>query len=489
MPISFGTEGWRAVIGDKFTFDNVKKFAKAIANWLYWPKRNKLSVYSGNRSGAVTFSCESPKKGIAVGYDTRFMSDKFAAAIADEFAACGIPVFLSSSFTASPIISNFVRQNKLAAGIIITASHNSPEYNGVKYKGEYGGSAVSEFVWGIENILKSKKNYLPPFCKKAEVSIFSPEKQYIDDITEFVDMERIANSRFAIISDPIYGAAAGLLDKIFSSAGVYIDEIRNEKNPLFGGYTPIPAVSNIAPLMKKILKNNADVGFAFDGDGDTVGVVDSYGSFLQSYDVFSIILWHLIENRKENGGIAATFSTSKLIKSMAEKYGLDFYETPVGFRHITELMLKSNILAGGEESGGIGVKNSIPDKNGPLIALLLLEAMAMTGKSIAEIKSCITDKFGLFCLHRVDIKFKNNEEKDDVIAKLCQTLPASFANEKIKEISCLDGVKCLLQDGSWILFRASGTEPVFRIYAESATHQKSYDILNECEIFIQKIIG
>ena len=488
MRISFGTEGWRAIIGDVFTFDNIKKFAKAVANWLYWSERAKLDIYSKECTEGKSFKYTSPSAGVAIGYDTRFLSDKFAEVVADVISSCGIPVSLSSSFCSSPAVSNYVLKKKLSAGLIITASHNTYEYNGIKFKGEYGGSAISEIKWGIEKMIFSKKSYIPNDIPKAYIKRVSFDELYTEETVSFVDMERIANARFKIISDSIYGSASGLMRKFFHSVGVFIDEIRNNIDPLFGGYTPEPIVRNIGPLMKKILKNRADIGFAFDGDADTVGAVDSQGSFLQSYDIMSILLWHLVENRKLEGDVVSSFSSSQLLKQMANAYGLSYHETPVGFNHITNLMLRHNILIGGEESGGIGIKMGIPDKNGPLVALLLLEAMVYSNKSISEIKSDIVDRFGLYCLHRTDILFKNNDEKDEVISKFCTKMPSSFADEKIKDVYTLDGIKCILEDGSWILFRPSGTEPVFRIYAEASSHEKSYKMLNECESFIKKIL-
>ena len=483
MGISFGTEGWRGVIAEEFTFENVRKFSRGVANWLYWPKRGELEVY---REGGSR--CLPPSSGVAVSYDTRFMSDRFAAVAASELAACGIPVFLSSSFLTSPSLCDYVVRRGLSAGIMITASHNSPEYNGIKFKAEYGGSAVPGIICGIERMIGSGLSCIPEGVRAAGISKFSNSSDFASSIASMVDMERIANSRFKVIIDPIYGSASGVLDRIFRSAGLFADEIRSERNPLFGGYSPVPSVNNIAPLTEKVLKTGASVGIAFDGDGDTVGIVDSYGGFLQSYDVFAIVLRHLVENRGMRGGVAAAFSTSGIIRRMAERYGLPFHETPVGFRHITDLMLRDDILIGGEESGGIGVKGSIPDKNGPLAALLVLEAMAVSGKSLYELKDEIISEFGELCLHRTDIKFTSNEEKEVVIENLHRALPKSFCGLRISEMAALDGIKCFLEDGSWILFRPSGTEPLFRIYAESDGHKKAYALLNECESFIKKIL-
>lgn len=487
MHISFGTEGWRGIIAKDFTFENVRRFARGIASWLYLPERRALPIYRDILSSSG-IACADPSAGVAIGYDTRFMSENFASAAAEELASCGIPVLLSSSFVPSPSIAMYTRRHRLAAGIMITASHNSPEYNGIKYKPEYGGSAVPGIIDGIQSLEKSRKFVIPEGRSNAKVSSFSPDNEFADSVTSFVDLERIANARLKIISDPIYGSAIGLMGRMLHDAGVYVEEIRNFRNPLFDGNAPVPSVKTIAPLTVKVLKKSADAGICFDGDGDIAGIVDSCGSLLQSHDLFAIILRHLAENRKMTGDIAASFAVSGLIRKMASFYGLRFHETPVGFRHITDLMLKGDVLIGGEESGGIGVKGSIPDKNGPLSAALLLEAMAYSGKSVVELKGEIAEKFGSLCLHRTDMQLASNEDRDAVIESLQKSLPDSFCGSRISEVRDLDGIKCILDDDSWILFRASGTEPLFRIYAEAPSHEKSYALLNESEAFISRIL-
>ncbi len=489
MNISFGTDGWRGIIAQDFTSDNLKKVIRAIANWLYWPGRGELDIYKAVKENGKSI-LQDPGNGVVIGYDTRFMSSYFAKLAAEELISCGIPVYLSKTHTSSPALTHAVLEKQAAAGIIITASHNAPHYNGIKYKAEYGGAATSEMTWEIEKLLNTTERFYPfTNGNLPTIQEFSPDKNYLKDICELVDMERIANSRFKIISDPLYGAAIGLMERIFKQIGSYIEEIRNEENPNFGGYDPEPIGKNIAPLVEKVLRSQADIGFSFDGDGDTLGIVDSLGSFIQPHEIFALVLWHLVENRKWTGGIATTFATSRLTKSMAEHYKLPLYETAVGFKHITNLMLINDILIGGEESGGIGIKNSIPDKNAPLIALMALEAMSYAGKGIDEIINELSYNFGTYYFHRTDICFETNEEKEEVMNRLCKKNIKSFDGTKIKDIFTLDGIKYILDDNSWILFRASGTESIFRIYVEATSHQKANRILAECEEITSQLLN
>lgn len=488
MQITFGTDGWRGIIAKDFTLDNLKIVARATANFLYWSGKKELEIYKDLSIKNCQTYCP-PQNGVVIGFDTRFMSDIFAKEIAQEIAKCGIPVYLSSSYTPSPALAYAVKSKNASIGIMVTGSHNPSYYSGIKYKAEYGGTATPEIISSIEKMLHSNEKYYPDkSLTPCPIQDFSPTKPYIKNICDLVDMERIANSRFKIISDPIHGCAIGIMEQIFRQIGSYIEEIRNEENPNFGGYNPEPVGRNIAPLVRKVLRSKADIGFAFDGDADTIGVVDSLGSFVQPHEIFALVLWHLVENRKWTGGVATTFSTSRLTESLTNEYGLPIYETPVGFKHITELMLGNDILIGGEESGGIGIKNSIPDKNAALIALLVLEAMAYSGKGLDEIIYELSSRFGTFCFHRTDIKFETNEEKEKIINLMGEKTPSHFDGTKVTNKYTLDGIKYILEDKSWILCRPSGTEPIFRIYVESTSHQKANRILNECESLAASII-
>lgn len=489
MNILFGTDGWRGIIGDDFTFENVRKVVRAIANFLYWPDRKNLDIYQGGLNKINPCPLRTPDKGIIVGYDTRFMSEKFAEAAAQEFAKCGVPVYLDTHPSPSSSISSSILDLETAGGIMITASHNHPYYNGIKFKAEYGGPGTPDIIWQIEKMLKNEPSYYPRSNAPAEIKKLDTDVNYIKKLRNLVDLDRIASARFKIVSDPIYGVSKGLLGKILTDVGIYVEEIRNENNPIFGGYNPEPIGKNMAPLVERVLRSKATIGFSFDGDGDRLGAVDSLGSFLQHHEIFATILWHLVENRKFTGGVATTFSTSKLIESMAKSYGVPLYETPVGFKHITSLMLDKDVLIGGEESGGIGIKHSIPEKDAMTVALLLLEAMAWSGLGIEKIIKKLTKQYGPHYFHRSDISIRNPQEEEAVLNELCKNTPSVFGDVPIDEIYTLDGIKYILKDKSWVLFRLSGTEPVLRIYAEATSHEQAGRMLADGEKIAREAIG
>ncbi|MDQ7823549.1 MAG: phosphoglucomutase/phosphomannomutase family protein [Candidatus Eremiobacteraeota bacterium] len=486
MGITFGTDGWRGIVADDFTFENIRRVARAIARFLYWQGRKDLDIYKPKKGATYQCPYRHPREGIVVGYDTRFMSRTFAEVAAGEFIKAGIPVYLSSGPSSSPSISTSVDDLKACGAVIITASHNSPEYNGIKFKPEYGGSGTPEVTHAIEKRINGAEEFtLPEAEGEAAIKEFSPHERYTERVVSLIDLERIASSRFKIISDPIYGASRGLLEQALGGIGTYVEEIRGEINPIFGGYNPEPIGKNLAPLVERILRNKADIGFAYDGDGDRLGAVDSRGRFMNSHEVFALILWHLVENRKWSGGVARTFSTSHIIDVMAGRYGLPLYETPIGFKYIAHLMLEKDILLGGEESGGIGVKNHIPEKDAILISLLLLEAMAYKGEGIGSLLEQLMRDHGFFYFHRTDIRITNNDEKESIISRLLNSPPARFIDGKIEDIRTLDGIKYILPGNNWILFRPSGTEPVLRIYVEARSHELAQKILREGEELVQ----
>lgn len=487
MAITFGTDGWRGIIADEFTFSNIRRVVHGIAGFLNWPGRKELDIYKEKRGASYSCPYRSPKDGIVIGYDTRFMSRKFAETAAQTFINNGIPVFLASSPSSSPSISAAIDETRSAGAIMITASHNSPEYNGIKFKPEYGGSGTPDIMHAIEERICAED---PGPGNNIDISTgireFSPHENYIKKVTDLVDLERIANSRFKIISDPIYGVNQGLMEKALKGVGTYVEEIRGEYNPIFGGYQPEPIGRNMAPLVEKVLRTKADIGFAFDGDGDRLGAVDSRGRFLNAHEIFALILWHLIENRKWSGGVAKTFSTSQIIDKMARSYNLTLYETPIGFKYIAHLMLERDILVGGEESGGIGIKNHIPEKDAILNALLLLEAMSYKNKGIGPVLEDLMREYGFFYFHRTDLHISNNEEMESIITRLLNSPPDKIIDLKISDVRTLDGVKYILNDDSWILFRPSGTEPVLRVYVEARSHELAGKILKNGEELIKQ---
>lgn len=495
--IKFGTDGWRAVISKDFTFENVTKVARAIAEYLISPKRRELSLYklkSKNTSYKVEF--RSHKAGVIVGYDGRFLSDKFAQTIAETLSAYNIPVYLTESITPTPAISWAVKEKKACGAVIVTASHNPPEYNGIKFKPEYAGSALSEITQTIQKHLskistkggsasggKSKK--LKPNLKL--IKTFSAKESYLKQLQRLVDLNKINSAKLRIVADSMFGAATGYLEELIGEKNCLFS-IRNNINPSFKGMIgPEPLDINLGPLATAIREVKAHLGFAFDGDGDRLGAMDSRGNFINSHYIFILLLWHLVKNKKMTGGVVKTFSTTDKVKLLAKKYNLPFYETPIGFKYLCELMLKEDILIAGEESGGLGFKNHIPERDGILCCLLLLEAVAMTKKNISTLLKNLMQQVGPFYYVRTDLKLKNLTISHKVIKTLEKNTLKNIDGQSISRLENLDGLKYILSDSSWILFRVSGTEPVLRIYAEADSSGKAKKLVKSGTDIVKKM--
>lgn len=487
MKITFGTDGWRDIIAENYTFDNVKICAEALALYLLDKNRKKTKIYAKSGKDA-SFSAvyQDAKKGVVIGYDTRFMSDKFAKTTAEVLSSHNIPVFLSATIAPTPAVSWSILQKRASGGVVITASHNPPEYNGFKFKAEYGGSGLPEIMNAIESKINYKTVFKEPRPQIIEkIDLITP---YLKQLHNFVDFEKINKLKSTVVVDTMHGASSNLFDRLFEkSKNIKIIPVRNEFNPGFGGVSPEPLDKNLQPLKKTVLSQKADIGFAFDGDGDRIGAYDRYGNFLSSHHIFLILLWHLVKNRKMTGKAVKTFSTSEKVKLLAENLGTTFMETPIGFKYICELMLSDNILIGGEESGGIGIKNHMPERDAMLCALLMLEAMADSKMQIHEIMDEIYSLVGKFYYERIDLKLKSLHIKDKVIKNLKNNAPKLFAGYKIKEIKTLDGVKYMFEDNSWILFRPSGTEPLLRVYAETGNHKKTLKLLETGVNYVHSI--
>ncbi|MFA4905346.1 MAG: phosphoglucomutase/phosphomannomutase family protein [Candidatus Margulisiibacteriota bacterium] len=442
--VKFGTDGWRAKIAEDFTFDNVRLVTQAMIDAL------KL-------------------KSVAVGFDNRFQSEDFARAAAEVCAAAGVKTFLSSSSLPSPALSFRVKTKGLDAGIMITASHNPPEWNGFKIKESFGGSARPEITKAVEAKLSSANYEL----RITNYESFDPKPDYLKHIASFVDLEAIKKANLKIIVDPMHGSGAGYLKELLP-----VDEIRGNRDPLFGGVNPEPIPVNleetISYVREQALKypNDLTVGIVLDGDSDRIGCVDATGTFISSHNVFSLLLHHLVENRKISGKVVKTFNITRLVEKQAKKYGLPLAETPIGFKYIADLMLKEKVLLGGEESGGLGILGNIPERDGNLCALLLLEMMAIEKKTLKQILDSIMDELGYYYYDRADLHLEKRIE----VPRLKE-----FGGMPVTKIEDLDGVKFNFADESWILFRASGTEPLLRIYSEGRTQEQCDRMLAEGE--------
>ncbi len=465
MQIKFGTDGWRGIIARDFTFDNLSRVAQATMDYL-------------NREGLGN-------KGLVVGYDRRFMSREFARRVSEIAAGNDIRVRLTEDYAPTPAVSWAVRESGAGAGIMITASHNPPEYNGFKVKESFGGSALPETTRILEEIVaynqeNDRRVLSVPFdeaLKKGLIELFDPCEGYFHQISRYVDLDLIAKSGIKAVVDPMYGAGSGFIPRLLPG----VEEIHNSENPMFGGLPPEPIGQNLLELSALLKSGKYQVGLALDGDADRIGAVDENGDFFSSHCIFTVILRHLIEYKKLTGAVVKTVSTTRMVDLLAEKFGLELFETPIGFKHICEMMLKRDILMGGEESGGLGVKGHIPERDGILLGLLLLEAIAVSGKGLRQLLDETMDDIGHFYYQRIDRRIENIA-KEKLISKLRIEPPASIDGQRVVSTNFSDGFKFIFESGDWLLIRPSGTEPVLRMYCEAGSQDQVERFLRQATI-------
>ena len=456
--IKFGTDGWRGVIADDFTFANVRKVACAIARYVA--------------------RAEKPGAGVLVGYDTRYGSERFARAAAEAVSAAGMPVWIAEKACPSPALSLLVRQRGAAGGIMITASHNPYKWNGVKFKASYGSSALPSIVAQVEKelatVLANGVLPLPPQPDQiATLDVLAP---YLETIDKIVDWERIRAAGFRFVVDPMHGAARGLLRELMARHGVACDEIRGTRDPMFGGVNPEPIEPHVETLRRAVIAGKYDAGLCADGDGDRIGAMDRDGTFITPHQIFSILLWHLAGTRGISGDVAKTFSSTKMLDKIADKFGRKIFETPIGFKYICELMLERDILLGGEESGGIGTKLYLPERDATVMALLLVEVMAWHKKSLGQLVSLLQQEFGEHHYGRVDLELKPGQ-KERAIEHFSGAQVKSLLEWGVARREDLDGIKLYLDDLGWLMLRASGTEPMLRVYSETRSPAATRKIL------------
>ena len=466
--IKFGTDGWRGVIAEDYTFANVRKVACAIARYVV--------------------RAEKPGAGVLVGYDTRFGSERFARAAAEVVSMAGMPVWIAEKACPSPALSLLVRQRGAAGGIMITASHNPYKWNGVKFKASYGSSALPSIVAQVEKELATVlANGVPPLPPQPDhiqtLDILSP---YLETIEKIVDWDRIRAAKFRFVVDPMHGAARGLLRGLMTKHGIACDEIRGTRDPLFGGVNPEPIEPHVEALRRAVLAGKYDAGLCADGDGDRIGAMDRDGTFITPHQIFSILLWHLAGTRGIPGDVAKTFSSTKMLDKIAEKFGRKVFETPVGFKYICELMLERDILLGGEESGGIGTKLYLPERDATVMALLLAEVMAWHKKSLGELVAQLQAEFGEHHYGRIDLELKPGQKERAIEhfsgAKVNRVL--EWAVERRED---LDGIKLYLDNIGWVMLRASGTEPMLRVYSETRSPAATRKILEEARLIVHAL--
>lgn len=459
--IKFGTDGWRGIISEDFTFNNIRLVAEGIANYI---------------SGRDEYA-----KGIVVGYDARFLSAEYATDCATVLAGKGIRVWLSDNIMPTPALSWQVKDRTAAGGVMITASHNPGEYNGVKIKAAYGGSASPEIMAQIEKCIRSLEDSGRTFPKTAEASAieyFAPQASYLEHIKAMLDKKTLIDFKGKIFFDVMHGAAMGYPSELAKEYGLNVIELHSKFNPSFGGVNPEPIEKNLYILRQAVMKQKADIGFATDGDGDRIGVIDADGRFINPHQIMALLTKYLVEKRGWAGGVVQTMTGSALIKRVAGKYGLKLYETPVGFKYITNLMLNEDILVGGEESGGIGIKNCIPERDGLLVGFLLVEMAAAYGRTLGQLIDEMMGELGLFYYEREDLQLDTDKKNRLMEALLTNDSPIKLGRLDIVSRNLTDGCKLYLPDG-WLMFRASGTEPIVRIYAEASEPDRLHDILAE----------
>jgi phosphomannomutase len=455
MSISFGTDGWRAVISETFTFGNLRLLAQAIADLI-------LEENNGQPPHAV------------VGFDTRFLSDRYAAEVARVLAGNGIKTLLANSDAPTPVISYAVKQTGAAAGVMITASHNAPRYNGVKLKASYGGSASPEQCRRVELHLRdNEERARGPNLIDLEVGLqerlierFNPVPAYYAHLRELVNLDAICAANPRVVHDPMYGAGRGYIKGLLGGVGCQVHEIRGEMNPGFGGIHPEPLAKYLGALAAAIQSGFGEVGLATDGDADRIGAMDGKGNFVDAHRIFALVLRYLVEQRGMKGTVVRTVSTTRMIDRLCRRYGLPLKETPVGFNHIADIMMSEDVLMGGEESGGISVKGHIPEGDGILLGLLLLEVIATSGLTLEELVNDLHADVGPAYYARTDLRLRRPVDKREMTARLRDDAPVQIAGLKVDEVSSRDGVKYIMEDESWLLIRPSGTEPVLRVYAE-----------------------
>jgi len=469
MSIHFGTDGWRAVISDTFTFGNLRMLTQAIADAVaseHWDK-------SGN-GGPVP----DPKK-VVVGYDTRFLSDRYASEAARVLAANGFNVMLSQSDAPTPAISYSVRNLNAIAGIMITASHNAPRYNGVKLKAAYGGSALPDQCRKVEIYLNDNEERargpnLMDFELARDLRLiqkFNPLPAYFDHLRTLIRTDLIAENPQRFVVDSMHGSGRGVIKAFLQGTGCEITEIRGEMNPGFGGVHPEPIAKNLDALAGAIGTGMGSFGVTIDGDGDRIGAMDEHGSFVDPHKIMALSLRYLVEKLGWSGSVVRTVSTTRMIDRLCQRYNLELIETPVGFNHISDLMMKQDILIGGEESGGISFKGHIPEGDGPVMALLLVEIIASAGKTLHDLVEELLVEVGPAFYQRSDIRLHHPMEKADMTDRLLRQAPGRIDKQEVVKVSNMDGVKYILDDDSWLLIRPSGTEPVLRVYAEGRSKE------------------
>jgi phosphoglucomutase len=449
--IKFGTSGWRGIISDTFTFANVERAARAIAQHL------------------TDNPPPTAKKRIIVGHDTRFLSRVFATRCAEIAASHGFEVWLTDRDAPTPVISHSIRLHQAAGGINITASHNPPEWNGLKFNEANGAPCLPETAKVIEaraEKLEAQRSTLN--VQHSTFKVFDPRPSYFAQIAKLVDFKALKKHRKKAVVDLMFGTGRGYLDELLVKRGGWkIETLHGELDPLFGDGHPEPIQENMGELLARLRKSRAALGLGLDPDADRFAIVDHDGTFIDANQVLALALYHLVKNRQWTGAVVRTVATSHLVDAVAAQFGVKVHETPVGFKYIGALMESEPIIVGGEESGGLSVKGHVPEKDGIIACLLMAELVAYEGKTLGVILKGIQAKAGGIVSDRINLQV-TPARKEELLRRFAKGL-ARFGGQKVTDVVTKDGYKFLLSDGCWVMFRASGTEPVFRCYLEART--------------------
>ncbi|MCH7786557.1 MAG: phosphoglucomutase/phosphomannomutase family protein [Chloroflexi bacterium] len=466
MAIKFGTDGWRALIAEEYTFDNVRLCAQGTAAYL-------------KQAGLAS-------RGLIVGYDTRFASEDFAAAVAEVTTANGVTTFLCDKPAPTPVVSyNLVTLNA-GGGIIITASHNPARWNGFKYKPDYGGSASPEVVEELEAFIAEAGNTGSPMRmalaeaeSKGLLEYIDPEPVYLGHIANLVDVGNIRRAGLKVVVDSMYGAGAGYFSKLLSGGSTEVIELHGERNPAFPGMAqPEPLAHNLGELMAAVPSQSADIGLATDGDADRLGIVDENGKFVTTLESFALLCLHHLEVLNRRGPLVRSITMTSMIDRLGEIYGVPVFDTEVGFKYLGPVMMREDALLAGEESGGYAIQGNIPERDGILSGLLILDMMVRTGKTVSQLLEMLIEKVGPHHYARWDIEF-DPEERAEIHSRLRRANPSSIAGKRVDRIDTRDGYRFVLEGGYWALVRFSGTEPLLRIYAEAESPEDVEALLEE----------
>jgi len=468
--VKFGTDGWRGIIADDFTYANVRVAARAIAHYV--------------------LRHEDARRGVCIGWDTRFGSRSFAKVVAEVLAGAGIPVALAAEITPTPALSYAVRGRGAAGGVMITSSHNPAEWNGVKYKASYGGSGSPSIIATIEGYLNLPLPEAAP-AKIEEVN-FSPE--YITAIARFVDLNAIRESGYKFLIDCMYGAGRGVIAGIFTRAEIPFVEIRSEINPLFPGINPEPILPHIKAAQLAVVAECCDAGLITDGDADRIGAVDEDGNVVDAHKIFAVLLKWLLERKGWPGDVTRAFNTTKMLDRIAAKYGRTLHEHGIGFKYVCDLMLEQEILIGGEESGGVGISRHLPERDGLLNSLLLANVMADERKTLGQLVAALQAEFGEHQYGRIDMHIDEELKRSAIARARALSAGDTMAGMKVLRVETMDGIKFFLANPvcagkqnaaeTWLLLRASGTEPLLRVYCESCGVESVNQVLEEARAFV-----